>query len=72
MNEIKIENNQLKIKLIEIKHITDMSYMFYNCISLISFPNFNKWNLKNLKRLSFMFSGCNDPPEFYDSWIDNH
>ena len=36
MDEIKIENNQLKIKLIENKNITNISHMFSACNSLVS------------------------------------
>ena len=42
MNEIQIENNQLKIKLIENKHITNMSYMLDNCSSSVSLPDISK------------------------------
>ena len=58
MNEIKIENNQLKIKLIEIKHITNMSYMFGNCSSLVSLPDISKWNTANVTDMRYMFSKC--------------
>ena len=47
----------LKIKLKEIKTITNMSYMFYGCKSLISLPDIN-WNTKNITDISFMFSHC--------------
>ena len=35
-NELKTKDNMLKIKLREIKSITDMSYMFFECRRLIS------------------------------------
>ena len=41
-SEINIKEEQkenLEIKLIETKIITDMSYMFYNCSSLQSLPD---------------------------------
>ena len=66
MNEIKIENNQLKIKLIEIKHMTDMSYMFYNCRSLISLPDISKWNTANVKDMTCMFYNCSSLKSFPD------
>ena len=37
----------LEIKLIEIKNISDMSYMFSGCLSLISFPNISSKILNN-------------------------
>ena len=58
MDVNKIENNQLKIKLIEIKHITNMSEMFYNCSSLVSLPDISKWNTANVTYMNYMFSGC--------------
>ena len=58
INEIKIENNQLKIKLIEIKHITNMSYMFWCCSSLISLQIISEWNTANVTNMRNMFAGC--------------
>ena len=58
MNENKIENNQLKIILIETKHITNMSYMFYECKSLVSLTDISKWNTANVVNMSFMFYNC--------------
>ena len=61
-NEINLENNMLKIKLIEINTITDMSSMFdcgfceFN--SLISLPDISKWNTTNVEDMSYMFSDC--------------
>ena len=55
MNEIKIENNQLKIQLIEIKHITNMSWMFSNCSSLVSLPDISKWNIVIVTNMRCMF-----------------
>ena len=61
-NEINLENNMLKIKLIEINTITDMSSMFdcgfceFN--SLISLPDISKWNTTNVTSFWSMFNGC--------------
>ena len=60
MNEIKIENNQLKIKLIEIKHITNMSHMFDFCSSLVSLPDISKWKLNKELYKEDMLLGCNE------------
>ena len=60
-NEIFINEEQkenLEIKLIETKIITNMSYMFYKCSSLQSLPDISKWDTKNVTNMSFMFSGC--------------
>ena len=60
-NEINIKKEQkenLEIKLIETKIITNMSYMFYNCSSLLSLPDISEWDTKNVTDMSFMFSGC--------------
>ena len=66
MNEIKIENNQLKIKLIEIKLITSMRCMFYNCSSLVSLPDISKWNTANVTDMRFMFYDCSSLKSFPD------
>jgi len=58
MNEIKIENNQLKIKLIENKHITNMGSIFYYCSSLISLPDISKWNTANVTNMGSIFYYC--------------
>ena len=53
-NEINTENNQLKIKLIENKYITDMSYMFNDC-PLFSLPDISNWNTANVTNMSHIF-----------------
>ena len=58
MNEIKIENNQLKIKIKENKHITNMSCMFSDCSSLVSLPDISKWNTANVTDMNYMFCNC--------------
>jgi len=58
MNEIKIENNQLKIKLIEIKNVTNMRRIFYNCKSLVSLTDITKWNTTNVTNISLKFYNC--------------
>ena len=47
---LKINKNEkiLKIKLKEIKTITDMSYMFSGCNSLESLTYISNWNTNNL------------------------
>ena len=65
-SKIKIENNQLKIKLIEIKHITNMSWMFCNCRSLVSLPDISKWNTANVINMSRMFYNCSSLKSFPD------
>ena len=58
LTKIKTNNNLLKIKLKEIKTITNMSYMFYNCKSLLSFSNFDKWNTSNVLNINSLFYNC--------------
>ena len=48
----------VKIKLKEIKTISNMSYMFYGCESLISLPDISNWNTNNVNNMSYMFSNC--------------
>ena len=60
-SEINIKEEQkenLEIKLIETKIITNMSYMFYYCSSLQSLPDISKWNTKNVTKMSYMFYEC--------------
>ena len=56
--ENNINNNILKIKLIGINNVTDMSFMFADCSSLISLPDISKWNTNNVTNMSWMFSSC--------------
>ena len=51
-------NNILKIKLIGINNVTDMSNMFLNCSSLISLRAISKWNTNNVINMSWMFFNC--------------
>ena len=57
---LKINKNEkiLKIKLKEIKTITNMSYMFCGCNSLTSLPDISNWNTNNVTDMSHMFHGC--------------
>ena len=60
-NEINLENNVLKIKLIEINTITNMSAMFsfeFEFNSLISLPDISKWNTANVTSFCCMFKDC--------------
>ena len=66
MNKIKIENNQLKIKLIEIKNVTNMRRIFYNCRSLVSLPDISKWNTFNVTTMKYMFKNCSSLKSFPD------
>ena len=55
--------NILKIKLIEIKAITDFSHMFGDdmnkgCRELISLPDIDNLNTKNVINMSYMFYNC--------------
>ena len=57
-----IENNKnediLKIKLINIKKITNISHIFDQCNSLISVNNISNINISNITDISFIFSKC--------------
>ena len=50
------KENDLTIKLIENKKITNMSYMFYFCGSLFSLPDISNWNTTNVTDMNNMFS----------------
>ena len=43
------------------KNVTDMSYMFYDCIKLPSL-NLSKFNTANVTDMSYMFGGCQKLP----------
>ena len=73
---IKKNKNEkiLKIKLKEIKTITDMSYMFSRCNSLASLPDISNWNTNNVTNMSYMFYGCKSLTSFPDisNWNTNN
>ena len=52
------KDNTMKIKLIEIKPITNMTDMFRECSALISLPDFHNWNTKNVVNMNSMFNKC--------------
>ena len=56
LNEINIQNNIIEIKLIENKHITNMSNMFRDYSSLVSLPDISKWNTMNVTDMNSIFS----------------
>ena len=63
----------LKIKLKEIKTITNMSSMFSGCNSLISLDTSN-WNMNNVINMSSMFSECKSLTSLPDisNWNTNN
>jgi len=50
--------NKLQIKLINIKNITNMSYMFSDCQLLSSLPDISIWKTNNITDMSYMFYYC--------------
>ena len=58
LNDNQKEKNTLKIKLIETKHITNMSSMFSICTSLISLPDFSNWDTTHVTNVSSLFNNC--------------
>ena len=57
--KLNIENKKdIKIKLKEIKMITNMSSIFYECSSLSSLPEISNWDTSNITNMNCMFSGC--------------
>ena len=56
--KIKIYNNILKVKLREIKPISNMSYIFFECRRLISLPDISEWDFKNVIDIGYMFDSC--------------
>ena len=68
------EDKILKIKLKEIKLITDMSEMFCYCESLISLPDISNLNTNNVTNMSYMFFNCNSLTSIPDisNWKTNN
>ena len=50
-----LNKGKLEIKLINIKNISDISYMFSGCLSLISLPDISKINLNSLTSIRGIF-----------------
>ena len=48
----------LEIKLIDIKNITNMTYLFYYCDSLVDVPDISDWNTSNITNMSYIFCHC--------------
>ena len=53
-----IKKNILKIKLKEVKTITDMSYMFSNCCTLIDLRDISEWDTSSVTNMNHMFDNC--------------
>ena len=53
------ENDGLEIKLKQIKDVTNISYMFDECITLNELANISKLNTNNVTDMRFMFNKCN-------------
>ena len=54
-----IKNKKIiKIKLIGLNKIINMSWMFRGCESLTNIPDISKWNTRNVKNMSGMFIDC--------------
>ena len=66
-----IKNNELEIRLIQIKALTDMSFMFHAdssepSIYLTSISNINNWNTSFVTDISNLFSNCTLLPSIPD------
>ena len=59
-----IKENTFEIKLIDIKNITNMSFMFNGCTSLISIKDIYGWNTSNIEDMSYLFYGCSSLSNF--------
>ena len=54
----KKNTKKISIKLIMNQNVTNMSYMFHNCISLLSLENNSNLDFSNVTDMSYMFYGC--------------
>ena len=50
--------DKIKIKLLGINKIVDMSFIFHECKNLISCNDLSKWNTKRVKDMHKLFFGC--------------
>ena len=57
-DNLKLEGDDLKIKLILKGDIIDMSYMFCDCDTLLSIFNFSELDTSKVTKMNYMFSGC--------------
>ena len=52
------ENEVLKIKLKQIKSVSNLSWMFSGCFDLIEIPEFSKLDMNNINNMKCMFNQC--------------
>ena len=55
---VYLNKGKLEIKLIDIKNISDISYMFSGCLSLISLPDISKMKFNNITNIRGIFFYC--------------
>ena len=60
-----LDPHNIKIDKWDVRHITDMSNMFFNCYNLDC--NLNNWKTTNLENISYMFYEC----KRFDSNLSN-
>ena len=67
-------NSILKIQLIRINKVTNMSYMFDKCSSLLSLPDISKLNTNNVTDMNFIFGECSSLSSLPDisNWNTNN
>jgi len=56
LEDIKIKEHILEVKLLGINKIKNASWMFFQCSSLISSPDLGQWNTINVVDMGCMFS----------------
>ena len=57
---LELEKNEqiFEIKLFGINKVTNMSFMFSECILLTSLPDISNWDTNNVTNMSYMFNYC--------------
>ena len=58
ISEYKLKEGENKLEIIIKNKITNLEYMFYNCISLKNIEGLKFLDTKEIKNFSYMFSGC--------------
>jgi surface protein len=57
----------IKVRIIFKNEISDMSYMFSNCVELIHLPeNMSKWDISKVSNINYMFNACTELIKFPD------
>ena len=68
------ENEILKIKLKQIKSVSNLSYMFSNCLALSELPDISNFDTNYINNMEYMFNECSNLSSLPDisKWNTNN